>query len=494
MIAPQPFGDPDIGAAADSHPVAQPESKALVEQAVQSIAQVAPAGWESLQAAFSFAGGQEIANVVAITANGPTPIRITAEAIELIRTHRTVSNGSRGPWLRLLFDCDATGALQVAFDYGDNELPAEHLLPPQAYVSDFEEFPRLATPLWLVAYMGNEGQQLRTAGGARQSAVAVGDARESDDEIPPLPALWARIAVLAAVCRGSDAPDGPRTDPAFQLYIGDDGGCTLCRLPGDRAVLSGGRNDSRLLSAAYSGTIGWPDLYRGAPTWLHNLYLDPRNARGLLSFCYWWDGTHWYRSDLPEATPLTRGETPWKPTEEIEYGVPGVWTTEGTANLVKIVLKRIGVELSDRNHYAAIDLVRTAEARIVSERDLTMLFLDAVPESFDIAEALAQLDAADVLLPRYPPIDQATAKDLVVSFCHTNNVDTAGYPLNQLVADRWDTGWQVFVPVPEGETRIDRMFFLVADDGVVEQASTFTSPSEIAHIFANRFAMRVRAR
>jgi len=493
MIAPQPFGDSGIGAA-DSHPVAQPEPKALVEQAVRSIAQVAPAGWESLHAAFSFAGGQEIANVVAITASGPAPIQITAEAIELIRAHRKLSNGSRGPWLRLLFDCDATGALQVALDYGDNELPAEHLLPPEAYVSDFDEFPRLATPLWLVAYMRNKGQQLRTAAEARQCAVAVGDARESDDEIPPLAALWPRIAVLAAVCRGSNAPDGPRTDPAFQLHIGDDGGCTLCRLPGDRAVLSGGRNDSRLLSAAYSGTIGWPDLYRDAPTWLHNLYLDPRNARGLLSFCYWWDGTHWYRSELPEATPLTLGETPWKPTDEIEYGVPGVWTAEGTATLVKIVLKRIGIEPSDRTHYAAIDLVRAAEARIVSERDLTKLFPEGVPESFDIAEALAQLDAADVLVPRYPPIDQATAEALVVSFCHANNVDTTDYPLDQLVADRWDTGWQVFVPAPEGEIRIDRTFFLVADDGVVEQASSFASPAEIAHIFANRFALRVRAR
>lgn len=466
------------------------DPKALVEQVVQSIAQAAPAGWESLHGAFSFAGGQEIASVVVTTPGGPARMPITSDVIDPIRTHRLISITERGPWLRLMFDCDSSGALQVAFDYGDNEIPVELRLPPEAYLRDFEEFPRPDAPLWLLAYMGNEGQQMRTAGRAR--IIAVSDARQSDDEIPSFAKIWARVAVLSALCRGSDAPVGPRADPAFQLYLGDNGGCTLSRLPGNRGVLSGGSNDSQLLSAAYKGAIAWPDLYRNAPSWVHNLYLDPRTANGLLSFCYWWDGQHWYRSDLPEARPLTQSETPWKPTDEIARGVPGVWTAETTANLIKSILQRIGVEPSDRNHYAAIDLVRAAEARIASESHLTRLFLDGVPGSFDIAEALAQLDATDVLLPYYPPIDQSTAKELVVNFCRINQIDTTNYPLDRLVADRLDMGWQVFTPVANGQIAIGRMVFLVADDGIVDQASTSAPPSETAYVFASRFAQRVR--
>ncbi|MGH3723705.1 MAG: hypothetical protein ACRDUS_06220 [Mycobacterium sp.] len=467
----------------DDHPVADQEPKALVEQVVQSIAQAAPEGWESIHAVFSLAGGREIANIVAVV-DEPVQLPITPDIIEPIRTHRRLTVGEQGPWLRLMFDCDNTGALQVAFDYGDKGLPVDQLLPAEAYRRDIEEFPR-EVPLWLLAYMKNTGQQLRSAAQALRDSVAVSEARVSDDEIPSFPTLWARIGVLAAICRGSEAPIDLRVDPAFQLYIGENGGCTLCRLPGNRAVLSGGRNDSRLLSAAYSGTIGQPDLYRDAPAWLHNLYLDPRAERGLLSFCYWWDGEHWYRPDHPEIT----GEAPWRPTDEIARGIPGAWTLETTASLLTTVLTRIGVELTDKNAYSATDLVRAAEARIVTERVLSRLFINGVPESFDMAEALAQLDAADLLLPSHPPIDQVTAKDRVVDFCRTNGVQ---YPLDRLVADRWDGGWQVFAPVAEGEIAIGRAIFLVADDGAVEQASTSAPPSQLAEVFARRFAQRVR--
>ncbi|OHT81190.1 hypothetical protein [Mycobacteroides saopaulense] len=468
------------------------DPKALVEKVVQSIAQAAPVGWESLHGAFSFAGGQEIASVVVGTPDGAVRMPITSDVIDPIRTHRLISITERGPWFRLMFDCDSSGALQVAFDYGDNEIPVELRLPPEAYLRDFEEFPRPDAPLWLLAYMGNEGQQMRTAAQARAATTAVSEARQSDDEIPSFAKLWARFGVLSALCRGSDAPVGPRADPAFQLYLGDNGGSTLSRLPRNRGVLSGGGNHSPLLDAAYKGAITWPDLYRDSPPWVHNLYLDPRTANGLLSFCYWWDGHHWYRSSLPEAHPLTQGETPWKPTDEIARAIPGIWTAETTANLVKSILQRIDVEPSDKNHYAPIDLVRAAEARIVSENHLSRLFPDGVPDSFDIAEALAQLDATDVLLPYYPPIDQSTAKDLVIRFCQLNQIDTANYPLDRLVADRLDIGWQVFAPVADGQIAIGRMVFLVADDGIVDQASTSAPPSEIEYIFASRFAQRVR--
>lgn len=483
-----------VAAAGSDNPVTDEEPKALVEGVLRAVVDAAPPGWQSVRAAFSVAGDAQIANIVATTDDSAVEIPATTGSLDAVRTHRRMTIGPRGPWLRLLFECDSTGALQVAFDYGDVELPAEHLLPSEAYARDLDEFPRAEVPLWLLAYVGNSGRQLRTAAQARKNAVAAGQGHVSDNEIPSFPAFWARMAVLSAVCRGSDAPVGPRADPAFQLYIGDNGGCTLCRLPGGRAVLSGGRVDSALLTAAYRRDIAWPDLYRDAPVWVHNLYLDPRVERGLLSFCYWWDGEHWFRSDVPEAAPLMHGEPAWKPTDEIARGVPGIWTADGTAKLVSAVLRRIGVESTDLNAYAAIDFVRAAESRIASERYLKQLFPAGVPDTFDIAEALAQLDAADVLLPWHPRIDEDTAKDLVVQFCRANDFDTAAYPLDKLVADRRDMGWQVFVPVPEGEIAIGRVVFLVADDGVVEQASTSASPSEIATIFATRFADRVRRR
>lgn len=471
---------------------AEQDPRALVERVVQSIAGVAPPGWERIHAAFSIAGGAEIANVVISTPGGPVRMSITSDIIEPIRTHRLVTIGERGPWLCLRFDCDHTGALQVAFDYGDTEIAPELLLPSEAYLRDFQEFRRPDAPVWLLAYMGNEGQQLRTAAAARAATSAAGEARAADDEVPAFAGLWARFAVLSAVCRATDAPVGPRADPAFQVYIGANGGCTLARLPGNRAVLSGGRNDSPLLSAAYKGAFAWPDLYRGAPAWLNNLYLDPRAGRGLLSFCYWWDGLHWCRSELARGRSLGGVEHQWSPADEIACGVPGVWTAETTAKLVKDVLTRIGERPSDKNHYAAIDLVRAAESRIVSESHLRRLFLEEVPAAFDIAEALAQFDAADVLLPCFPPIDQFAAKDLVVRFCRSNQIGTSDYDLDNLVASRLDTGWEVFAPVADGEAAIGRAVFLVADDGVVEQTSTSVPPSQNTFVFADRFAKRIR--
>lgn len=472
---------------------AEQDPRALVERVVQSIARVAPPGWEHIHAAFSLAGGAEIVNVVISTPGGRVRMSITSDIIEPIRTHRMVTIGERGPWLCLQFDCDHTGALQVAFDYGDTEIAPELLLPPEAYLRDFQEFRRPDAPVWLLAYMGNEGQQLRTAAAARAANSAAGEARAADDEVPAFGGLWARFAVLSAVCRATGAAAvGLRADPAFQVYMGDNGGCTLARLPGNRAVLSGGRNDSPLLSAAYKGAFAWPDLYRGAPAWLNNLYLDPRAGRGLLSFCYWWDGLHWYRSELAQDRPLGGIEHLWTLADEIACGVPGVWTAETTATLVKDVLTRIGEQPSEKNHYAAIDLVRAAESRIVSESHLVRLFLDEVPAAFDIAEALAQFDAADVLLPYFPPIDQFTAKDLVATFCRSNQIDTVNYDLDHLAASRLDMGWQVFAPVTDGETAIGRAVFLVADDGVIEHASTSVPPSQNESVFADRFAKRIR--
>ncbi|TEA06099.1 hypothetical protein [Mycobacteroides salmoniphilum] len=386
-----------IAATVDQGPGAVQAPEALVRQVAQALGQAAPADWQTLHAVFSMAGGAEIAQVMAVTPEGNVAVPVESRLIEPIRTHRRVSVGESGPWLRLLFACDRSGELRVSFDYCETPPPPDQLLPGDAYLRDFQEYPRNDAPVWLLAHMGNEGQQMRSAADARRDASSgLAPALVVDDEIPPLPLLWARIAVLAAVCRGSAAADGPRCDPAYAAHDGEGGGCVIARLPGDRAVLSGGRIDSPLLSAAYKGELAWPDLYRGAPAWLHNLYLDPRAAAGLLSFCYWWDGAHWYRAEIPEAAALAGTEPPWNVVDDIVRGMPGVWTTASTAELVDRVLVGLvaGAEWSAE---APTRLVRAAESASASEAHLMELFPDGVPDEFDVAEALAQLDAAGVL-------------------------------------------------------------------------------------------------
>lgn len=483
-----------LGVSMAKDDAADVDPRALVQRTVQLLAQVAPTGWQTLHAAFSMAGGSEIVQAVAVTADGNVRLPVSTEIVELVRTHRRITVGPQGPWLRLMINCDNSGAAEVSFDYGDSEPPPDQLLPSEAYLRDFQEYPREDAAVWLLAYMGNEGHQTRSAEVAREQAGRQAVAKLADDEIPPLPLLWARIAVLAAVCSGTGAPVGPRCDPATEIYSEDDGGCTLARLPGGRAVLSGGRADSAMLSAAYKGQIGWPDLYHGAPDWVHDMYLDVRAARGLLSFCYWYQDRHWYRAELPESGIAVEDDRSWEPPDDAARAVPAVWSTQEAADLVVTVLKWIGVELSDRNAYAAVDLVAAAEAGVASASYLRRLFPGDVPSAFDVDEALAQLDAAGVLLPDYPTIDAAAAKNLVVEHCRATNFDTRGYPLDELVASRMDGGWMVFVPVPAGEVRIGRTLFLVADDGVIEQASTSMHPTELEIRFAVRFADRVRRR
>ncbi|MCV7192988.1 hypothetical protein [Mycolicibacterium brumae] len=450
----------------------------LVDEAAQLLAAACPTGWQHMRAAFSMAGGQQIARGVATTAAGPVGVAVPARVVDLAQQHRGATIGVTGPWFRMLIDLGASGELAVSFDYGDNPIPADELLPSEAYLRDLEQHPRPDVALWLLAYAGNEGQQRRSPAQARQSALA---APRVADGLPVFDLLWSRMAALAALCRGVDHPEGVRLDPAFAVFRSGQDGCTVAKLPGGRAVISGGRGDSALLTAAYRGQTGWPDLYRGAPAWVYDLYLDPRAAAGLLSFCCWWDGHTWYSAERGTA-------------DERHGAVPAVWSIESTAEAVTGVLNTVGVALTDRNAYAAANFVRAADAGIVTEATLRQLFVDGVPESFDMAAALAQLDAADVLLPLCRRIPEDVAIRQVIDYCRSGAPGSAGYPLNRLAAVRLEAGWQVFAPVPPGEWATGRTVFLVADDGVVEPTTMAGGPTEVAMAFAARFARRVRNR
>jgi hypothetical protein len=464
------------------------DPRVLVEQVAQILADNAPPDFGVVHAVFSLAGAQQIVDAVADTPGGAVRLPVEVGAVERVRTHRELTIGEHGPWLRLLLDFDRAGTLQVGFDYGDTAIPVEHLLPGEAYLADFERYPRADVALWLMAHMADEGQQMRTAAQAaddadNENAAGVDVApQRADDEVPPLPQVWSRMAALAAVCRGSQALVGPAIDPAFCVYRSDRGGCTLARLPDGRAVLSGGVGDSVLLNAAYRGVIVFPELYRGAPRWVHNYYLDERAAAGLLSFCYWWDGDVWYRARIAEPPEQ------WSPADELAAGMPAIWTAASTADLVQAALVSAGVAATDEMASAAAKFVRAAEARVVSRLHLDRLFAGATPPGFDTAEALAQLDAAGVLVPAHAPIDVEAAKRLAAEYCRANQVDTDDYPL---AATRMDTGWHVFASAANGGIATRRTGVLVADDGVVETV-TSGPPSEVAFAFATRFASRMR--
>ncbi|MCV7067874.1 hypothetical protein H7H51_23190, partial [Mycolicibacterium farcinogenes] len=71
---------------------------------------------------------------------------------------------------------------------------------------------------------------------------------------------------LSAVHAGSGSNWGPRIYPGYAWFESDRrSGSTLFVLPGDRAVLSGGKWNSALLEAAYNGGEPLPDLYGARP-------------------------------------------------------------------------------------------------------------------------------------------------------------------------------------------------------------------------------------
>ncbi|WP_445161741.1 hypothetical protein ACTXG5_27270 [Mycobacterium sp. Dal123C01] len=465
------------------------DSLVLVEEIVRMLAENAPPDSSGLHAVFSIAGNEEIVDVVADTPDGVAWVPVEIGAVERARAHRELTMDERGPWLRLLLDVDRNGRLQLGLDYGDVAIPQGHQLSGKAYLADLEQYPRADIALWLMAYIVDEGLQLRTAAQAAADAAnrvtAATVPRQADDEVPPLPALWSRLAALAAVCRGSDAPGGARTDGAYCVYRSDSGASTLARLPDGRAVLSGGADDSVLLKAAYRGAIEFPQLYRGAPRWIHNLYLDERAWSGLLSFCYWWDGHHWYRAEITERPQ------PWSAADEIVPAMPDVWTDNSTADLIVDVLTAAGMAERSEVASAAGEFVHAAEARISSLSYLDRLLPHRTRAEFDIAEALAQLDSAGVLLPAHVPIDAEAAKQTVAEYCRANAINSPDHPISRLVATRMDAGWRVSIPVAEGETASGETVFLVADDRVTE-AEPSGPPGEAAFAFAARYASRLR--
>ncbi|WP_405162032.1 hypothetical protein OG203_37870 [Nocardia sp. NBC_01499] len=399
-VADPPAPEPDSAAA---EPTIEDQAADLARRIAQELAVAGPEGWRRLEAVFvlTVAGGVRTARYYD-EADRAAHVEPTEAILELVRWQREVSARlGDGPWWRMLIRFDVIGQLEIDYDYGDEPFPDEHLLVPEAYRADLETFPRQRLPTWLAAYLGHDNRQWRSP---EQAAVRTRADREagiaavrSMDDFPALPVLWARWATIAAAFVAVGSEWGPRILPALGVFEGSSrSGSTLYVLPGGRAALSGGVWNAPELDAAYNDGAEFPELYAGAPEWVANQVLNPRAERGLMSFCYWWEGDSWYRGDSPTA-------------DRISQAVPGIWTAE---TVIEVLCGVLSNDPSDELRTAAATLVAAAEAGVVTRDTLVALFSDP---NDDIDSALYQLSLAGLAttVPEQPRRTGAAADSSV---------------------------------------------------------------------------------
>lgn len=455
------------------------QAKQLNHRIARELAALGPAGWDRVQAVFVCTAPVQVAEVI-FSDDRDRSVRVQPgdQVLALVREQRNLSAQlSDGPWWRLLVTLTKEGSLEVDYDYGDEPFPDDQLFPPEVYRADLEVYPRDSLPVWLAAYIGNEGRQSRTA----QQAAAQARADRADgvravpswDDFPAMPVMWARWAVLAAAFVAAGSQWGPRVLPSLGWFEGAKrGGSTLYVLPGGRAVLSGGVWNAPELDAVYNGGEPMPAIYAGAPEWIANPVLNPRAANGLLSFCYWWEAGKWYRGESPSA-------------DRLSDAVPGVWTEE---TVIDVVCGLLADQVREQRRPAVADLVTAAEVGSVTRATLAEVFGD--DGTYDIDSALYQLTMAGVTMTLPEPLPEDDAIESVRRFAADENLDTSGYPLEQLRAERIGVGWMVYVPTAPGEISIGRAIFYVADDGVLEQSSSSVAPSRYIAEFEERFRRR----
>lgn len=472
----------DTGSEAETPDHRGDETHALARAVADGLAEVGPPGWQQLDAVFALTVTKGVAQVVYTDDERSARAEPPAEVLELVRRQRVLVAELDGePWWRLFVRLSSDGEFEVDYDFGDDPFPEGQLFEPDAYLADLEEYPRDDLPVWLAAYVGHGGRQRRTPQDAADAARIDRAAKVwpvlAENEFPDFPQMWARWAVLSATFVAAGSDWGPRVMPSMGWFESSRrGGSTLYVLPEGRAVLSGGVWEAPNLDAAYNGGTDMPNFYAGAPDWVADPVLNPRAEAGLLSFCYWWESGRWYRGESPAA-------------EHCATAVPGVWTAETVSGIVA----RMTAEQPDAGQQAAAAaLVAAAEAGVVTRDTVTNVFGDEGP--YDIDGAMYQLSLAGVVirLPEQMPEDEAIFR--VRHYIMGRRLDTTGYPLDQLVADRLSIGWMVYVPVPRGEIAIGRALFYIADDGVLEHSSSSIAPTTFVEGFEQRYRERQGAR
>ncbi|WP_280257599.1 hypothetical protein [Nocardia wallacei] len=452
------------------------DSAGLVAEIAGGLAEFAPEGWRRLEAWFAMTVVCESALLLADDGTRSVRCPVSDAVWDAVRRHRASSADSGdGPWWRLLVRVDADG-VEAVRDDGTVPFPGEQLFAPEAYRADLEIHPRRRLPVWLAAYIGRAAVPSRpprqAAADARADRSAGVRAVPVPDELPGLPVLWARWAVLAAAFVAVGSRRGPRIGPSTGVFeSAGRSGSTLTLLPGERAVLSGGVWNAPVLDAVYNDGAAAPKLFAGAPNWVTDPVLNPRAATGTLSFCYWWEAGRWYRG---ESAPMS----------ECAPAVPAVWTVDAVAGVVG----KLAAERGDAAEQTAAELVHAAQSGTVTRATLTRVF--GYDDDIDIDGALFQFVAAGLAAEEADEITEADAVALVREHILRQGYDTAGYPLSTLSAERLGAGWAVRSPVPAGEIALDRAVFYVADDGVVERSTSSVPQVEFAAEFERRFRLR----
>ncbi|QIS21006.1 hypothetical protein [Nocardia terpenica] len=281
----------------------------LARGALAELLAVAPPGWQRMEATFALTIMTESARAMFTVRGRAVQVEVPPLVVARVRRLRSqAATSEAGPWWRLLVRAEASGSIEVEYDYGDEPFPDGPLFPPEAYRADVAAYPRPLLPMWLAAYMFHDGRQQRTperaAAAVRADRAAGLRAAVADSELPGLPQLWARWVTLAAAHVAVGSERGPRLhDTVAWFESGGDtaSGSTLFVRPDGTAVLSGGVWNAPALNAAYTGGLELPNLYAGAPDWVTDEVLNPRASTGLLSFCFWWDGERWYRGESPSV-------------------------------------------------------------------------------------------------------------------------------------------------------------------------------------------------
>lgn len=372
-------GDGATSAPEDDAAIAE-EASRLIGPIIQELAQLGPAGWEEFSAAFAFTVTSQIAQLQFSSEDRTGLVPVPQSIAEQVSRQREVAaRMSAGPWWRLLLTCTNRGETTIDYDYGDDPFPEDQLVTPEHYRRDLEAYPRSYVPVWLAGYVAGpaaQGRGPREAADAETADAVAGRTATLTDDVPPLSELVARWAVLSAAYVGVKSDWGPRFNPGYGWYESDQrSGCTLFVLPGDRAVLSGGKWNSELLDIAYNGLQPLPDLYAGAPAWVNDSVLNTRNRNGLLTFCYWWVDGHWYR-----GTTDTSGE--------LAAALPPILTPELT---IQAMVGQAGAGVEDECEA----LLNAAVNRKGTAADVAAVFADR-PDA-DVAAAVNQLSLAGVL-------------------------------------------------------------------------------------------------
>ncbi|MEU6205442.1 hypothetical protein ABZ814_17900 [Micromonospora musae] len=334
------------------------EASRLLEPIAQQLAQLGPPGWERLAAEFAFTVSAEVAQLWFFSGDRSAAAPVPLSIGELVRHQRDVAaRMPAGPWWRLLLTVTNRGVLTVEYDYGDQPFPDGQLLTADHYRNDLAAFPRPRVPVWLAGYVAGpaaQGRDPQRAAAAAAADAATGRNGVAVDGVPALADVWARWAALSAVYVGVRSDWGPRILPGHAWYESDRrSGSVLFVLPGERAVLSGGKWDSPLLEAAYNGGRPLPDLYSGAPAWVTDSVLNTRNRNGLLTFCLWWVGGRWHRGATDTSSELDVPLPPVRSFDETVRAMTGQ-TGPGTDPACAALLTAIGNGGATAHHVAAL--------------------------------------------------------------------------------------------------------------------------------------------